>query len=138
MFDVYADHLRDQIILQQNTLTDDNGGGQTSSWSPVLPLRCRVTQLSATVSSRIYQREGAEDVYRVYCEDKIVRTDGERSLHRLLRKPSEAKFRFLWQGDRTITPIGMERPAAGTHDHLADVIWIDCLETPEGVGYADL
>ena len=135
---MYADHLRDRVILQQDTLTDDNGGGQTSSWSAVLPLRCRVTQLSADTVARTYGREDNRLVYRVFCEDTIVRTDGERSLHRLLRKPGEAKFRFLWQGDRTITPIALQRPAGGTHDHLADVIWIDCLETPEGVGYADL
>lgn len=138
---MYADQLRDRITLQQFASTDDTGFGQTPAsvpWPAVCSLKCRVTQLSSKTAVDVYGREANEDVYRVYVSDRIPRTDGETSLHRLLRKPSEAKFRFLWRGDRTITPVGMQKPAGGMHDHLADVFFIDCLETPEGVGYQDL
>lgn len=135
---MYADILRDNIYLQQYATTDDNGGGQTGTWPIVIRLKCRVRQLSSDVVLRLYQREGHEEVYRVDTSDKIPRTSSETSLHRLMRKPSETRFRFLWQGDRTMTPIGMQRPLAGTSDHLRDLLWFDCMETPEGVGYQDL
>jgi hypothetical protein len=136
-----ADTYRDRITLQQVSWTDDTGFGQdvsTPPWAAVLPLKCRVVQLSGNVAVDVYGREAHEEVYRVFVDDRIPTTDSERSLHRLLRKPSETRFRFLWQGNRTMTPIGMRYPAAGTSDHHAQRMWIDCLETPEGVGYVDL
>lgn len=134
---MYVDTLRDRITLQQVTLTDDLGGGSTHSWDGVLSLKCRVIQLSGKEVIDTYNREANEEVYRVFVEDRIPNTNGERSLHRLLRKPGEERFRFLWQGDRSITPIGMRRPGAGTGNSTNDILWIDCLETPEGRGYQD-
>ncbi len=135
---MYADTLRDRITLQQVTLTDDAAGGHAASWDGVMPLKCRVRQLSGKEVIDTYGREANEEVYRVNTQDRIPTTNSERSLHRLLRKMGQARFRFLWQGDRTITPIGMSKPAGGTSDHFADIMWIDCIETPEGRGYQDL
>lgn len=138
---MYEDHLRDRITLEQASYTDDTGGGQTlatDAWVPVLSLVCRITQLEAKTAVDVYGRESNEDVYRVYFGDRIHRTLGETSLHRLLRKSGQREFRFLWQGDRTISIVGMSKPAAGLHDHLANVFWVDCVEAPEGVGYQDV
>lgn len=135
---MYADTLRDRILLQQVTLTDDAAGSNTAVWGGVLSLKCRVVQLSGKEVIDTYGREANEEVYRVFVEDLIPTTDSERSLHKLMRKPGEERFRFLWDGDRTITPIGMQRPRAGVSNTAADMLWIDCVETPEGRGYQDL
>jgi head-tail adaptor len=132
-------YFGDRILLQQVTMTDDGAGGNTATWDGVLSLKCRVIQLSGREVVDTYQREANEEVYRVMVEDRIPYTDSETSLHRLLRKAGEERFRFVWQGDRTITPIGMQRPGEGmSHNIVLDLLWIDCVETPEGRGYQDL
>jgi len=134
---VYSDAFNDRLLLQQATLTDDAAGGQTVAWQGVTSLPCYIGQLSSAALLEPYQREGHRDVYRVQFSDSIVRTDGEVSLHRLLRKAGETRFRFLWQGDRTLTPVGMIRPTPSIPE-LASMISIDVVETPEGIGYVDL
>lgn len=138
---MYEDNLRDRIVLEQFSSTDDGGGGQTpasDAWVPVLNLTCRVTQLDGKTAIDVYDRSSNEDTYRAYFVDRIPRTSGETSLHRLLRKPGQAAFRFLWQGDRTMSIMGMSKPAGGMHDHLANVFYVDCVEAPEMVGYPDI
>jgi hypothetical protein len=135
---MFEDKLRDNLILQQDTLTDDSGGGQDSSWDGVLRLKCRLRQLSGKEVFEAYERQTGELVYRAYFSDRIPTTDGSRSLHELLRKSGETAFRFLWEGNRTLTPIGLHMPAAGTSDHFMGIMWMDCVEAPQGVGFADL
>jgi hypothetical protein len=134
---MYADTLRDRVTVQQAVLTDDNGGGQTHTWSAVFSWKCRAVQLDGRMLVDVYKRETNEEGYRFFGEDRIVTTDGETSFHRLLRKAGKERFLLLWQGDRTLAVMGMRKPAAGTSDHFAENFWVDAIETPEGVGYYD-
>ena len=135
---MWQDALHDNLIIQQATAVDDGGFGQDITWDGVLRVKGRVRQLSSKEAADIHGRESNEIVYRVYSSDRISRTDGQDSLHRLLTVAGEEKFRVVWRGDRTLTPISIERPAAGRHDHVSDVMWIDCVEVTQGTGYTDL
>ena len=134
---MYADTLRDNLTLQQLTETDDLAGGFTHTWTAVLRIKCRVVQMSAEYSSRVYGRETNFMVLRVEAADRIPTTDGEQSLHKLLRKRGETQFRLLWRGDRTISPIRLQLDPSGRDNHMQNMVTIDCIETPEVVGFAD-
>lgn len=132
------DRHNDNVQLQQVTLTDDLAGGHTATWTGVMRLKGRMRQLSGREVIDTYQREANEDVHRWMTVDRIPQTDSERSLHRLLRKSGEERFRILWEGDRSMTIIGVNRPSGGNVNAAADAVYIDCIETPEGRGYQDL
>lgn len=134
---MYEDILNDRVTLQQLSNTADGAGGQTGPFVAVRSLRCRVEQLSTSEQLEPYLRLGYTDVMRVAVIDTMTRTDGETSLGKLLSKGGEDQFRILWQGDRTLSPVGVIRPGQRAYAGGPDIVFIDCIETAKPTGFQD-
>jgi len=132
---MFNDYLRDSVTIQQSVQTPDGGGGQNETWTPILTRPARVSSVTGR-QKVVYQREGFENVERVMLDDSIPRTLTKTSMRELLYAADEEQFRLLFRG-RTLTIVGVIQPSHGIHDTMANVLFVDCVETPMPVGHLD-
>lgn len=131
----YADILRDRVMLQQSVQAADGYGGQDETWTDVLSVPARVTQMSSH-RLQTYGRTGAEHGLTVFLGDAIPRTDSQTSIYALLTAPDETAFRFVYN-TRTLTIIGVHKRSQGVHDTMAGSMFVDTVEAPERIGRMD-
>lgn len=121
--------------LQRDVLTADGTGGDTGVWTSLASFPMRLHTVSAR-QAFAYKREGFENVIRVQAENRLAkRVAGHKTLRDLMMASGETKLRILFRG-RTLSPIGTKYPNDGMITGNGHVL-IDCIETPQPVGYMD-
>ena len=127
---------RHGTIMQQSEAAD-GGFGKDTTWIALGAVRMRMTTPSSRIS-RMYSRDGFENVVTVQCENSFPkRISGFETLRDLLLAADQTRMRINYRG-RTMSIMGVRYPNDGWITGNDTIVNIDCIEAPQPQGILDV
>lgn len=120
--------------LQEIQDTDDLAFGQTIAVVALTPIRFRIGKISGKLKNA-YERQGWEYVVPLQIVNRLPRiTLGQRLVSELFKGGRTERLRIVFDG-RTLSPIGIRPLEHGAGP--SSFVNVDCIDTPEAVGFQD-
>lgn len=120
--------------LQELQDTSDGALGQNTAAVALTPIRFRIGVITSKLALT-YQRQGWEYVVRLQIVNRLPKlTKGRRFLAELFKGGRTERLRIVFDG-RTLSPVAVRPIEHGQGP--SDFVNVDCIDTPEAVGFQD-